>query len=1225
MRHEPAVPGPAGSVLVTCRISSVRGPVTAVVDWAVEDGTLKSVPLRDDGVAPDAVARDGVFSGTIPPQPDGSVVRFAVTATDADLEWASLPFPPASKPYPAFSGPFFLYQVDGTPAPENGSPVYRVVMLQRDRENLQNRHVQSDVLLPATFVAGDEVHYTVGIRYRGENSRNLPNRSFRIEFPSEDLFEGVENLNLNAANGGGLGTSSARAILAYRLFRKTGLPYAQSVPVNLRFPGEVGRAFDSRYERRENFDSDFLARYFGGSDGGNLYRGRNPVPGGANANLAYLGEDPDPYRPLYVKRTNKEEDDYSDLIELTRAFDRALTPDGIFAEELERLIDVDEWAHFFAIQAVLSNADGGIWNTNGEDYFLYRVPEPPESQRPDAGKFLILPWDLEESFADAQERLFRPTLPTVRRFLTHPRFAALYHWHLQRLAKGAFSRPSMRASDDFAYRMWAADDAASFLASIDQIVRDRIGYIADNVPTRLTAGAVGSDSGGTSAIRVGDVWKFFRGLRAPSDPPGAWTSRAFDDSMWEEGPTGIGYGDGDDATVLSDMHNRYTTVFARKSFDVADPEVVQSLILSVDYDDAFVAYVNGAEIARSASAPGSPGGTIAFGDLADGSREAGTPETFQVSPDPGLLVRTGNVLAIVGLNRTADSTDFSLIPALNVVYGSSPFSFTAGCEGTVYATGPEVEIGGEFDPALARSVTVNGVLATLSFVTSGTGPYPARWQATVPIGPGESRLLVQVFQLPEGEGPPLASREVTVRRASGPLAAVAGTLSGDAQWSPEGGPYYVTRDVVVPAGRRLVILPGTTVFAAGGTAIRVEGLLEAAGSEGAPIRFDAFRCGEPWRGIRLVQTGTGAGAPAHVLRHCLFAAGADGGSGNGLLAVESARALVEDCAFAGAASAGLTASDARIEVRRSSFEGLRGGVRTTASAVVISGCAFEAPVGNRRSIDLSGDGAERCLVEDTRIAGGLLDGMRFRDTSVDVERVWIEGAVDAGLRFAGPGSLGQSFLSDSVIFRCGAGAIVEGGAVLEGDHDTVVACGVGLQFAAAAGGGEGGHGRLHSLILAQNVLDVLVDAASSLVLERSDLAGGALWPGDGNIALPPLFAAPTRGDFSLRTGSPCIGTGKDGSDMGAVPYAGEPAFIRADSNFDGSVDLSDAVTTLRYLFGGSDPPSCLDALDADDNGTVEITDPIFTLSFLFLSGPPIPPPYPDAGPDPTPDALGCRT
>jgi len=62
-------------------------------------------------------------------------------------------------------------------------------------------------------------------------------------------------------------------------------------PVNLRFPGEVSRDFDSRYVRKENFDEEFLSRFFGGSDSGNLYRGMNPGgPGSDNADLEYLGE-----------------------------------------------------------------------------------------------------------------------------------------------------------------------------------------------------------------------------------------------------------------------------------------------------------------------------------------------------------------------------------------------------------------------------------------------------------------------------------------------------------------------------------------------------------------------------------------------------------------------------------------------------------------------------------------------------------------------------------------------------------------------------------------------------------------------------------------------------------------------------------------------------------------------------------------------------------------------
>ena len=43
-------------------------------------------------------------------------------------------------------------------------------------------------------------------------------------------------------------------------------------------------------------------------------------------------------------------------------------------------------------------------------------------------------------------------------------------------------------------------------------------------------------------------------------------------------------------------------------------------------------------------------------------------------------------------------------------------------------------------------------------------------------------------------------------------------------------------------------------------------------------------------------------------------------------------------------------------------------------------------------------------------------------------------------------------------------------------------------------------------------------------------------PGGGEIADNPLFANPANNDFSLLTGSPCIGAGVGGGDMGALGY-----------------------------------------------------------------------------------------
>ena len=99
-------------------------------------------------------------------------------------------------------------------------------------------------------------------------------------------------------------------------------------------------------------------------------------------------------------------------------------------------------------------------------------------------------------------------------------------------------------------------------------------------------------------IREGASWKFLRGTEEPTpagdgSPTDDWAQPGFDDSAWETGPSGIGYDDGDDMTILDDMEDNYYSVYMRKTFVVPDALVVGDLIFEVDYDDGFVAYLNG--------------------------------------------------------------------------------------------------------------------------------------------------------------------------------------------------------------------------------------------------------------------------------------------------------------------------------------------------------------------------------------------------------------------------------------------------------------------------------------------------------------------------------------------------------------------------------------------------------------------------------------------------------
>jgi PKD repeat protein len=80
-------------------------------------------------------------------------------------------------------------------------------------------------------------------------------------------------------------------------------------------------------------------------------------------------------------------------------------------------------------------------------------------------------------------------------------------------------------------------------------------------------------------------------------------------------------------------------------------------------------------------------------------------------------------------------------------------------------------------------------------------------------------------------------------------------------------------------------------------------------------------------------------------------------------------------------------------------------------------------------------------------------------------------------------------------------------------------------------------------------------------------------------------------------------------------------FVRGDADGNGRVELTDAVTSLAFLFTGGPAPRCLDAADTNDDGSVDLTDAIFGLNFLFRSERYPMPPYPEPGMDPTADSL----
>lgn len=433
LQHLPIVPSNAQPIAISAVAADFDGIASATLHYAVGGGAWQDVAMV---VASNADGSASLRAG-VPGQSAGSVVHFYVEAVDGAGT-------SAFHPRGGTNSRALFAVADGTAISQKLHTV-RLLMTPADVAWMHaDTNVMSNAERPCTVITDERIAlYDAGVHLQGsERGRDNTTRvGFTIRLPAGQPYRGrLGGFTVDRSGGySGRGGDNDELLVKHIINRAGLLPgmYDDLCQIIAPRPQDTGTGLMILAK----YGNEFLdGQYRNGSDGELfklelIYSPTSTVANDPEAaklpqpdvvrgtDLKDLGDDAETYRWVLLKENHSARSHYAPMIALAKAFSQT---GAVLDAQMAALCDVDEWMRAVALLGLIGSGDIYTYNSPHNQMIYFR---------PEDGRAMAFPWDLDSAFQQSTTNLFPGTgSPNTTKLINRPGNLHAYYAHLNDLA-----------------------------------------------------------------------------------------------------------------------------------------------------------------------------------------------------------------------------------------------------------------------------------------------------------------------------------------------------------------------------------------------------------------------------------------------------------------------------------------------------------------------------------------------------------------------------------------------------------------------------------------------------------------------------------------------------------------------------------------------------------------------------------------------------------------------